>query len=86
MHDDANSPAPGVVHFAVREHARRWRVCEDGFEKAVAEFDERDTAEQYALRLAETKVNWKVDVHDISGALVATYNSEDDAMPKPAIE
>ena len=49
-------------------------------------FDDRDTAEQYALRLAETKADWKVDVHDVAGTLVATYNSEDDGMPKPAIE
>ncbi len=81
------SPAHPVAHFTVQQQAwGGWRVCERGFEEAVAEFDDRDTAEQYALRLAETKADWKVDVHDASGSLIGTYNSEDDAMPKPAIE
>ena len=78
-------PAPAVVSFTVRaDPAGSWRVCEQDFEKAIAEFADGDTAEQYALRLAESKSNWKLDVYDAAGALVGTYNSEDDAMPKPA--
>ncbi|MDB5808621.1 MAG: hypothetical protein JWN94_743 [Betaproteobacteria bacterium] len=76
-----------VVNFTVRPSASgQWRVCESGFEKAIAEFADGDSAEQYALRLAESKANWKVDVYDAGGTLVGTYNSEDDAMPKPAVE
>lgn len=45
-----------------------------------------DTAEQYALCVAESKLNWKVDVYDASGALAATYNSEDDTMPAAALQ
>ena len=76
-----------VVNFTVRaDLAGRWRVCEHGFEKAIAEFNDGESAEQYALRLAESKPNWKVDVYAVSGELVGTYNSEDDAMPKPALD
>lgn len=76
----------GVVSFAVREDAHgNWKVYEHGFEKSIAEFKDGETAEQYVLRLAESKVRWKVDVYDASNTLVGTYNSEDDAMPKPAI-
>jgi hypothetical protein len=76
-----------VVNFTVRPQASgQWRVCEEGFEKAIAEFADSGSAEQYALRLAESKPSWKVDVYDRAGELVGTYNSEDDAMPKPQIE
>jgi hypothetical protein len=76
-----------VVNFTVRpDPGGCWRVCERGFEKAIAEFNDGESAEQYALRLAESKPNWKVDVYDAAGELVGTYNSEDDAMPKPALE
>jgi len=60
-------------------------VFEQGFEQPIAEFADVATAEQYALRLAEIKSNWKVDVYDETGALIGTYNSEDDAMPKPTM-
>jgi hypothetical protein len=81
------SPQQDVVTFTVRPAAvGLWRVCEHGFEKAIAEFADGDSAEQYALRLAESKLNWKVDVYDARGELVGTYNSEDDAMPKPALD
>ncbi len=80
-------PVPNVINFTVRPQASgQWRVCEEGFEKSIAEFDNSESAEQYALRLAASKANWKVDVYDAGGSLVGTYNSEDDAMPKPAIE
>ena len=73
-----------VVSFAVREDSHgNWKVYEQGFEKSIAEFKDGETAEQYVMRLAESKVRWKVDVYDASNALVGTYNSEDDAMPKP---
>jgi len=73
-----------VVHFMVVPNSGgTWSVVESGFAKPLAEFSEADTAEKYALRLAESKVAWKVDVFDASGSLAATFNSEDDAMPKP---
>jgi hypothetical protein len=75
---------PPVVSFTVRgDGSGCWRVCEQGFEKAIAEFADGPLAEQYAMRLAESKPNWKVDVYAASGELIGTYNSEDDAMPKP---
>lgn len=76
-----------VVRIKVRPGARgEWAVFEAGFEKAIAEFADAESAEQYALRLAESKPAWKVDVYDSSRTLVATYNSEDDSMPKPVVE
>ena len=81
------NPSQHVVNFTVRpQPSGQWRVCEQGFEKALAEFADSKSAEEYALRLAESKASWKVDVYDAAGALVGTYNSEDDAMPKPLIE
>jgi len=75
-----------VIHFIVVENpAGNWSVIESGFDKPLAEFPEADAAEQYALRLAETKFSWKVDVFDASGGLTATFNSEDDSMPKPQL-
>jgi len=75
---------PSVVNFTVRaDGAGCWRVCEQGFEKSLAEFADGTQAEQYAMRLAESKPNWKVDVYDAAGELIGTYNSEDDSMPKP---
>ena len=75
-----------VVHFTVAPNSGGgWSVVESGFAKPLAEFAEADVAEQYALRLAESKLAWKVDVFDASGSLTATFNSEDDAMPKPVL-
>lgn len=75
-----------VVHFmVVPSSGGGWSVIESGFAKPLAEFAEADVAEQYALRLAESKLAWKVDVFDASGSLTATFNSEDDAMPKPVL-
>lgn len=75
-----------VVHFiVVPNRGGGWSVFESGFEMPLAEFTEADTAENYALRLAESKLSWKVDVFDASGSLAATFNSEDDAMPKPSL-
>jgi hypothetical protein len=79
------TPQPEVVNFIVCAlPSAQFGVFEQGFEKSIAEFPELETAEQYALRLAEGKPRWKVDVYDSSGTLTGTYNSEDDAMPKPA--
>jgi hypothetical protein len=73
-----------IANFTVRAHrSGRVAVFENEFEKAIAEFDDLATAEKYALQLANFKSSWKVDVYDASGTLVGTYNSEDDAMPKP---
>ena len=75
-----------VVHFVVQQSpGGNWQVMESGFEKPLAELPDGETAEQYALRLAESKLAWKVDVFDASGSLTATFNSEDDAMPKPGV-
>ena len=74
-----------VVQFAVRPlSSGEFAVFEAGFEKSLAQFADMQTAEQYALSMAEVKPRWKVDVFDAAGALAGTYNSEDDAMPKPA--
>lgn len=76
-----------VVHIIARPNARgEWDVLEDGFDKAIADFADAESAEQYALRLVESKSAWKVDVYDASRTLIATYNSEDDSMPKPTLE
>lgn len=75
------------VNIVVRPDASgEWGVLEEGFDKPIAEFADAESAEKYALRLAESKSAWKVDVYDSSRSLVATYNSEDDSMPKPAAE
>ena len=75
-----------IVKFFVRSNSSGGiSVFEEGFEQPIAEFDDLLTVETYALRLAETKRSWKVDVYDASGTLVGTYNSEDDAMPRPTI-
>ncbi len=85
MHVPGPTPmVENVVHFrVVPNFGGGWSVVESGFAKPLAEFVEADMAEKYALRLAESKLSWKVDVFDASGSLAATYNSEDDAMPKP---
>lgn len=78
--------AHDVVCFTVRlQSPANFGVFEQGFEKALAEFSDMETAEQYALQIATSKANWKVDVFDEAGALAGTYNSEDDSMPKPAV-
>lgn len=75
-----------IVYFTVREtRAGRYGVYEHGLDLSLAEFNSMEEAEQYALRVAESKLNWKVDVYDKSGVLAATYNSEDDTMPAPVM-
>ena len=76
-----------VVNIMVYLNARsEWAVLEDGFDKPIAEFADAESAEKYALRLAQSKPAWKVDIYDSSRTLVATYNSEDDSMPRPPLE
>ena len=73
-----------VVSFIVRsERPNGWSVYEQGFKNSIAEFEDPVSAEAYAWSLAATKLNWKIDILDSSNELVATYNSEDDAMPRP---
>ena len=75
-----------VVNFVVLPSAAgTWSVMEAGFDQPLAEFAQIDTAEQYALRMAESKPAWKVDVFDASGQLTGTFNSEDDSMPRPPL-
>lgn len=75
-----------VVTFVVCAlPSAQFGVFEQGFDKSIAEFGELETAEQYALQLAAAKPRWKVDVYDELGALAGTYNSDDDAMPKPTV-
>ncbi len=75
-----------LLTFTVRANrSGKVSVFESEFDKAIAEFGDLDTAEKYALQLAEYKSSWKVDVYDDAGTLVGTYNSEDDAMPQPKV-
>lgn len=81
------TPQLDVVTFIVCAlPSAQFGVFEQGFDKSIAEFGELETAEQYALQLAAVKPRWKVDVYDASGMLAGTYNSEDDAMPKPVVD
>ena len=78
------SNSADVVSFIVRsDRPNVWSVYEQGFKNSIAEFEDVASAEAYAWSLAETKLNWKIDIFDSSNELVATYNSEDDAMPRP---
>jgi hypothetical protein len=80
-----DSKSQHVVCFTVRlQSPANFGVYEQGFENALAEFSDMETAEQYALQIASSKTNWKVDVFDEAGVLAGTYNSDDDSMPKPA--
>jgi hypothetical protein len=80
-----NSFDEAVIKFVVRMQKGRGQfgVFESALEQPIAEFSDLETAEKYALQIAETKSSWIVEVYGSSGALVGTYNSEDDAMPKP---
>jgi len=76
-----------IAKFTVRpEQSGKYNVCQDGFRTAISQFDDIDTAESYALRLAETHFRWVVETYDEAGILVGTYNSKDDSMPKPAAD
>jgi hypothetical protein len=48
--------------FTVKRSGRgRWAVCESGFEKPLAEFDERVDALEYARGIAGTKPRASID-------------------------
>ncbi len=75
-----------VVNFTVRAlQAGKYGVFEQGVDTALAQFTDMESAEQYALRVAESTLKWKVDVYDESGVLAATYDNEDDTMPAPQL-
>jgi len=62
--------------FTVKQSAQgRWGVCEGGFEKPLAEFDERDDAIDYARGVATTKPRASVeaDGDDDSAPLHESY-------------
>lgn len=62
--------------FTVKQSGQGpWAVCEAGFEKALAEFDEREEAIEYARGLAATKPRASVDADgdDDSAPLYETY-------------
>ena len=77
-----------IVKLIVRakKASGTYDVYEQGFEVPIAEFDDMETAEKYALQIADTNANWIVETYDDSGTLVGTYNSDDDSMPKPALD
>ena len=78
---------PEIVKLIVSPEASgRYGVFEQGFKVPIAEFDDMETAEKYALQFADTKSNWIVETYDDAGTLVGTYNSEDDSMPKPSLD
>jgi hypothetical protein len=78
-----------IARFIVSPEAAgrySYYVFQQGFEIPIAEFSDMNTAERYALRIAETKSNWIVETYNTAGTLVGTYNSEDDSMPKPLLD
>ena len=55
--------------FTVKQSAQgRWGVCEGGFEKPLAEFDQRDDAIDYARGLAATKSRASVEAEGENGS------------------
>lgn len=51
-----------TCHITVkRDPHGRWAVCESGFEAAIAEFDQRDDALEYARGIASTKPRARID-------------------------
>jgi hypothetical protein len=62
--------------FTVKRSGRgRWAVCESGFEKPLAEFDERVDALEYARGIAGTKPRASIDAEGdgASPAINETY-------------
>lgn len=62
--------------FTVKKSGRgRWAVCESGFEKPLAEFDERVDAIEYARGIAGTKPRASIDAEGdaTSPAINETY-------------
>jgi hypothetical protein len=83
---DADQKKIVKLIVSAKNASGKYDVCEQGFEVPIAEFDDMETAEKYALQIADTKSNWIVETYDDSGTLVGTYNSDDDSMPKPELD
>ena len=58
-----NKPEDKVNYVVERSNAGQWDVNEEGFDKPIASFQEKDDAVEYAQRLADTKEDAKVSVH-----------------------
>jgi len=56
------------VFCVVPDASGQWQVKEEGFEKSLASFDEREDALEYAQDLAGTKQGAKVKIYDEKGA------------------
>ena len=57
-----------AVFCVVPGRSGQWDVKEEGFDKALASFDEQEDALEYAQDLAQTKDGSKVKVYDEKGA------------------
>jgi hypothetical protein len=70
------------VEFTVRSQrvGGLFNVFEGALDQPIAQFYDIDTAQNYALRMAESESNWKVYVYDITGQLASTYHSDDGAV------
>jgi len=49
-----------------RDERGRWAVCESGFEAAIADFDEREDAIEYARGIASTKPRASIDAESMN--------------------
>ncbi|HYJ18909.1 MAG TPA: DUF2188 domain-containing protein [Burkholderiales bacterium] len=56
-----------TVFCVVPGSAGQWKVSEEGFDRPLASFDDRDDAIEYAQDLAETKDGSTVKVYDEDG-------------------
>jgi hypothetical protein len=61
--DQRGSP----VFCVVSDASGQWQVKEEGFDKALASFDERSDALNYARDLADTKQGSQVKAYDEQG-------------------
>ena len=57
-----NKPEPKVCYKVERARSGHWDVNEEGFEKPIASFPDKDDAVDYAHRLAGTKNSAEVQV------------------------
>jgi hypothetical protein len=57
----------GSPVFCVVSASGQWQVREEGFEKALASFDQRNDALKYAQDLANTKEGSQVKAYDEQG-------------------
>ena len=55
-----------TCQITVKRDARgRWAVCESGFEAAIADFDDREDAIEYARGIASTKPRASIDAESM---------------------